>query len=193
MAVKGTTHLDSRVGDATPPHNATILLADYDASWPTMYLEHEARIRIALGDKARGLWHVGSTSVPGLAAKPLIDIILAVADSSIEDGYVPALEVAGYRLRRREPDWFEHRVLKWLPPLEVNLHVFSAGCTEIERMLAFRDWLRINDADRALYAATKHRLASQVWEYVQNYADAKGEVVEAIIARALSARAQSLI
>ena len=87
------------------------------------------------------LEHAGSTSVPGLAAKPRIDIMLAVPDSADEPSYVPALEAAGYVLRIREPDWYEHRVFKG-PDTDVNLHVFSAGCPEIARMLLFRDWLR---------------------------------------------------
>ena len=127
--------------------------------------------------------HVGSTSVPGLAAKPIIDISLAVADSADEQAYVPALEAAGYFLRIREPDWFEHRGFG-RRDVRVNLHVFSAGCAEIERMLRFRDHLRRDDADRELYERTKRELAQRQWKYVQHYADAKSAVVEAILARA---------
>ena len=81
------------------------------------------------------LEHTGSTSVPGLAAKPIIDMTLAVPDSADEDAYLPELEAAGYVLRIREPDWFEHRVFKG-PDTNVNLHVFSDDCPEIDRMLA---------------------------------------------------------
>jgi len=192
MTVKGPAHLDTIVGAVRTEHNSTIHLADYDPAWPAMYAEHEARIRDALRDGVMGLWHMGSTSVPGLAAKPLIDITLAVADSANEAAYVPALEKVGYVLRRREADWFEHRVLKWLDP-EANLHVYSEDCSEIGRVLAFRDWLRTNDEDRALYQATKRRLSAQTWAYVQDYADAKGEVVEQIITRALAAKAAGRI
>ena len=87
-------------------------------------------------------------------------------------------------LRIREPDWFEHRVFKG-PDTNVNLHVFSAGCPEIDRMLRFRDWLRSNEADRELYERTKRELAAQEWAYVQDYADAKTAVVEEIVARSL--------
>jgi hypothetical protein len=96
---------------------------------------------------------------------------------------VPPMEAAGYVLRIREPDWYEHRLFKG-PDTNINLHVFSARCIEIERMLGFRDHLRGNASDRALYAATKRELAARHWRYVQEYADAKTEVVEAIIARA---------
>jgi GrpB-like predicted nucleotidyltransferase (UPF0157 family) len=168
-----------------PHHDGPIVLVDYDDAWPVRF-EREARhIRTALGARALLLEHAGSTSVPGLVAKPIIDIVLAVPDSSNEDDYVPALEAEGYALRIREPDWYEHRVLKKTDP-SVNLHVFSADCPEIDRMLVFRDHLRTNEADRQLYERTKRELASQHWAYVQDYADAKSGIVEEIIARALA-------
>jgi len=166
-----------------------IYLADYDPSWPVLYEREAARIRGVLGDRVLTLEHVGSTSVPGLPAKPIIDILLAVPDSADEADYVPPMEAAGYAVRIREPDWHEHRVFKG-PDTDINLHTFSAGSSEIERMLAFRDWLRTHDDERDLYLATKRELAARHWTYVQDYADAKGEVVEAIIARALAARAE---
>jgi GrpB-like predicted nucleotidyltransferase (UPF0157 family) len=130
--------------------------------------------------------HVGSTSVPGLAAKPRIDVLLVVADSADEPAYAPPLEAAGYVLRIREPDWHEHRVFKG-PDTDINLHVFASGSPEIERMLLFRDRLRTNVSDRQLYEQTKRRLAEKQWRYTQNYADAKTEVVEEILARARQA------
>ncbi|HEV7127069.1 MAG TPA: GrpB family protein [Ktedonobacterales bacterium] len=171
-----------RIGE-TKPHNATVYIADYDPAWPQMYAAEANKIRTALGERPLLLEHVGSTSVPGLPAKPLIDILLVVADSADEAAYVPALEAAGYALRIREPDWYQHRVLQGESPV-VNLHVFSPGCVEIRRMLLMRDRLRTNDADRDLYARTKRDLASREWKYIQNYADAKSAVVEAILARA---------
>jgi GrpB-like predicted nucleotidyltransferase (UPF0157 family) len=108
---------------------------------------------------------------------------LAVSDSADERSYIPHLEAEGFLLRIREPDWFEHRLLK-APDINSNLHVFSAGCDEIDRMLAFRNWLRNHDADRDLYEATKRELAAQTWNHVQNYADAKSEVIEQILSRA---------
>jgi len=168
------------------PLTAPIQLAEHDPRWPALFAREQARIRGALGERVLLLEHVGSTSVPGLAAKPIIDMLLVVPDSSDEPSYLPSLEAAGYVLRIREPDWYQHRVLKG-PDTNVNLHVFSPGCVEIERMLGFRDHLRRDGADRALYESTKRALAAQRWDYVQQYADAKTEVVERIIARALSA------
>jgi len=164
-----------------------VVLVDYDPVWPQLYEREAERIRDALGSGALRIEHTGSTSVPGLAAKPVIDIVLAVVDSSDEDTYVPALEAAGYVLRVREPDWDEHRMFT-RPDTRVHVHVFSQGCAEIERMVRFRDWLQANDSDRELYERTKRELAARDWKYVQNYADAKSAVVEEILARARAAR-----
>src|SRR6478609_4300008 len=162
-----------------------IHLADPDPGWPALYEREAARVRAILGDRVVLLEHAGSTSVPGLPAKPIIDMVLAVADSADEPSYVPSLEAAGYVLRIREPDWYEHRLFKG-PGTNINLHTFTAGSAEIERMLAFRDRLRTHDDERDLYLAKKRELAARHWDYVQDYADAKGEVVEAIIARAVA-------
>jgi GrpB-like predicted nucleotidyltransferase (UPF0157 family) len=166
-----------------PEHNAAIDLAEYDPEWPRLYEREAERIHAALGPKALRVEHVGSTSVPGLAAKPLIDIVLVVADTRDEDAYVPPLLAAGYVLRIREPDWFEHRMFKG-PDTNVNVHTFSEGCEEIDRMVAFRDWLRTHDDDRDRYLAAKRELAQRQWKYVENYADAKSAVVREIVSRA---------
>jgi GrpB-like predicted nucleotidyltransferase (UPF0157 family) len=166
--------------------NSTIALSPYDPEWPLRYATSERQIRAALGAKVLTLEHVGSTSVPGLSAKPVIDIVLAVSGSSDEPSYVPGLERAGFVLRIREPDWFEHRLLK-SSAADVNLHVFSYGCEEIRRLLAFRDWLRTNEDDRNLYERTKQALAARTWKYIQNYADAKSEIMNEILARARGA------
>jgi GrpB-like predicted nucleotidyltransferase (UPF0157 family) len=163
-------------------HGGPVFLAAYDAGWPATFAAEAERIAGALGERALRLEHVGSTSVPGLAAKPIVDIILVVSDSSDEAAYAPALESAGYVLRIREPKWHEHRLFKG-SGAEINLHVFGRGCSEISRMLAFRDRLRTNAEDRELYERTKRELAQRQWKYVQNYADAKSDVVETILGR----------
>ena len=167
------------------PLSRPIELHEYDPQWPDRYAEHAARLRAALADRAVRVEHVGSTSVPGLAAKPIVDIVLEVPDSADEPAYVPDLEAAGYVLRIREPNWFEHRLLR-AGRGGVNLHVFSAGCPETDRMVRFRDHLRRNVADRDLYAATKRDLAGRDWKYMQQYADAKTAVVHEIMARAMA-------
>ena len=168
-----------------PPEKLTgpIEIADYDPGWPILYEQEASRIQSALGDRVVRMAHVGSTSVPGLPAKPLIDIVLEVPDSSDEDGYVPMLQEAGYRLRGRETDWFQHRLFKGRD-IDINLHVFTAGCAEVDRMLKFRDWLRTSQEDRELYLRTKRELAARRWTYMQQYADAKTAIVKEIMARA---------
>jgi GrpB-like predicted nucleotidyltransferase (UPF0157 family) len=165
-------------------HDGTIDLADYDPAWPDLFTRESDRIRSTLGDVARALEHVGSTSVPGLAAKPIIDIVLVVSDPGNEAAYVPALEAIEYVLGIRQPDWYEHRMLARNEPSVQIIHVFSEGCPEVERMLLFRNRLRGNTADRDLYERTKRQLARRTWTYVQNYADAKTAVINDIIARA---------
>jgi GrpB-like predicted nucleotidyltransferase (UPF0157 family) len=126
-----------------PPVRADgpIRLADPDPEWAAQYAWQRERIQSALGPRAVQVEHVGSTSVPGLAAKPVIDIVLVVANSADEAGYLPDLETAGYVLQFREPDWYEHRFLRDHNP-EVQIHVFTLGSPEVERMLLFRDRLR---------------------------------------------------
>ena len=165
------------------PHNGTIALVEGDPNWPVLFDREASRIRSALGRAVVQLEHVGSTSVPGLVAKPIIDILLVVRDSADEASYVPALTGVGYRLVVREPDWFEHRLLKG-PDTDINLHVFTTGVDEVDRMLRFRDRLRTDAGDRELYARTKRTLAQRQWRHVQHYAQAKSEVVEQILHRA---------
>ena len=168
------------------PLRAPIEIRDYDPEWPRLYEREEARIRSILGDRVIRIEHAGSTSVPGLPAKPIIDIALEVPESADEPAYVPDLEAAGYVLRIREPDWYEHRLFKG-PDTNINLHVLSAGCPETDRMVVFRDRLRADAAERELYVAAKRELAARDWKYAQQYADAKTAVVEAILARAEAA------
>lgn len=171
------------------PHNATIQLCEYDPNWALLFEREKERVRNLLGDKALQIEHVGSTSVPGLCAKPIIDILLVVADSSDEAAYVPMLEAAGYVLRIREPDWYQHRMFKG-PETDIHLHVFSQGVPEIERMLRFRDHLRMHATDREKYADAKRRLAQRTWRHVQDYADAKSGIVEQILSSSESKRGE---
>ena len=150
-----------------------------------------AKIRVALGEAALAIEHIGSTSVPGLSAKPVVDVLLVVEDSSNEASYVPALESAGYVLRWRERNFHEHRMLRTAAK-DVHVHVYSAGSQEIYRYLLLRDHLRRNEEDRALYARTKRDLATRDWPSMQHYAEAKTEVIEGIIARAAAARSSQV-
>lgn len=173
--------------DPSPEHrnlvNGRVHLSDHDPKWPYLFEREAERVRGALGDRVLLFEHVGSTAVPGLPAKPCVDLLLAVADSADEDAYLPDLYAAGYMLVIREPDWYEHRVFKG-PDVNLNLHVFSEGCEEIERMRLFRDHLIADAGARERYTAVKRELAGRTWERIQDYADAKSAVVREILAEA---------
>jgi GrpB-like predicted nucleotidyltransferase (UPF0157 family) len=160
-----------------------------DPAWPRRYDYLAGRIREALGWRALQLDHVGSTSVPGLAAKPVIDIDLTVADPDREQDYVPALEAIGFRLVIRQPWWHRHRALVADEP-RCNLHVFGYDSPEPIRHRIFRDWLRGNPADRDRYAAAKHQAASEAnagGEHVMQYNARKQQVIRDIYHKAFAA------
>lgn len=176
------------VGVQPVPYAQKVVVVDYDPRWPESFADEARRIRAALGANAVAVEHTGSTSVPGLPAKPVIDITLEVPDSSVEAVYVPALEAAGYHLQIREPEWHEHRCfykrLDRGDNRDVNLHVHTAGCVEATKVAVFRDWLRTHPEDLELYRDTKRELAKRDWKFVQNYADAKTSVITDIMSRA---------
>ena len=154
-----------------------------DPAWPERFVEVREQLGGALGDVALEISHVGSTSVPGLWAKPIIDVDLLVPDNADETAYVPALEALGYELRVREPDWFEHRCLAGPAP-KANVHVWAAGATqEAQRHAAFRDWLVADDDDRAAYGALKRDLAAQGFSDTMHYNNAKAALIYDIYER----------
>ena len=157
-----------------------IRIVDYDADWPKKYEAHCRVIADALGASALRIEHIGSTSVPGLAAKPIIDILVVVQDSANESTYLPQLEAAGYVLRVREPEWNEHRMFR-TQEKDVHVHIYSSGCPEIERNLIFRDRLRRNIEDRRRYEQRKRELAAKEWSDMNEYTEAKTTVIESIL------------
>lgn len=137
-------------------------ISPYQASWPQTFTQVAAGIQSALGQSALKLEHVGSTSVPGLAAKPIIDILLEVDDPSNEGTYVPQLEGLGFILHFRQPKWHGHRFLALAPDefdVEINVHVHRAGCQIAAQFLTFRDFLRDNSWARDEYAEAKRKAA----------------------------------
>jgi GrpB-like predicted nucleotidyltransferase (UPF0157 family) len=171
------------VGDRPAEVTKPITISPYDPDWAGRYLRVESRIRAALGERALAVEHVGSTAVPGLAAKDRIDIDLIVDDPASEEGYVPALANAGYTLRTREPHWYEHRCL-WTENHDVNLHVFGPDCDEHLRHLVLRDWLRAHPEDRDRYSALKYRAAAEHPLSMAHYVDSKGAIIVEILKRA---------
>lgn len=163
-----------------------IEIAPYDPQWPKVFQTHATIIKKALARTALQIEHIGSTSVTGLGAKPIVDILLVVEDAAVETSYRTKLEQAGYQLRVREPDFHEHRMFR-TPARDVHIHIFSSTCAEIERHLTFRNRLQTNRAARHLYEQTKRKLAKKSWADVNDYAEAKSEVIERIIGAARAA------
>jgi GrpB-like predicted nucleotidyltransferase (UPF0157 family) len=171
------------------PPGTGIAVTDPDPAWPQYYDDLAVRIRNALGWRVLQLEHIGSTSVPGLAAKPIIDIDLTVADPDREQDYLPALERIAFQLSVREPWWYGHRVLRAEEPL-CNLHVFGFDSPELIKHRIFRDWLRGNPSERDRYAAAKRQAASDAnaaGEHVMQYNARKQQVVREIYHRAFLA------
>ena len=157
-----------------------IRIVDYDVAWPKKYEANARVIADAIGASALRIEHIGSTSVPGLAAKDIIDILVVVQDSANESAYRPQLEAVGYVLRVREPEWNEHRMFR-TKEKDVHVHIYSSGCPEIERNLSFRDRLRRNIDDRRRYEQRKRELAVKEWSDMNEYAEAKSTVIESIL------------
>ena len=154
-----------------------------DPAWEDRYREHRRRILEALKGAPVEVEHIGSTSVPGLAAKPIVDIVVVVEDITAEEDHVVPLLRAGYVLRVREPG---HRLVR-TPSRDVHVHVYERGDPAVEEYLLLRDRLRADADDRALYEETKRALLESDWDDMNAYADAKSDVIAAIKDRARAA------
>jgi GrpB-like predicted nucleotidyltransferase (UPF0157 family) len=165
---------------------ARVEVVEPNPDWALWFEEVHGQVSAALGERALAIEHVGSTAVPGLWAKPMIDVDLTVADSSDEGAWLPDLEGAGFVLRVREPDWEEHRLVRGDRP-NANVHVFSAGAREPLRHLMFRDWLRTHPSDRDAYAAVKRRLADEGFDDSMLYNNAKAAFVYDLYEKILAA------
>jgi GrpB-like predicted nucleotidyltransferase (UPF0157 family) len=175
------THLDHSLDQVLVGgrEQRPIVIVDYDPAWPRRFERERHRIQRALGDLAYRIEHIGSTSVPGLAAKPIVDLIVTVEDPAHES-IVIAMQAAGYELRVREP---EHRMFR-TPGRDVHVHVWRDSDPEVARHLRFRDRLRESAEDRLAYEQLKRDLARRNWPDMNYYAEAKGELIAAIIDRA---------
>ncbi|NQX05041.1 GrpB family protein [Rathayibacter sp. VKM Ac-2856] len=168
------------IGGAEP---LTVGLREYDAGWPSVFREHERRITDALAGLDVAIEHIGSTAVPGLAAKPIVDVVVAVPDITAEEDHVAPLLAAGYLLRVREPG---HRLVR-TPERDVHVHLYGRGDPAIDEYLLLRDHLRRDPADRALYESTKRALMQRPWHDMNAYSDAKTAVIATLKARARAA------
>lgn len=187
-AAELTTFIDTIEGNpwvrGAPPAE-TVEICPPDPAWPARYAGLAADLRAVLGPAALWVAHVGSTSVPDLAAKPVIDIDLVVDDPAVEGAYVPLLAPLGYWHALRTPGWYEHRLLRLEQP-RVNLHVWGPDCPEVARHLLLRDWLRAHPEDRRSYEAAKQAAALGGGD-VETYNGRKQPVVREIYARAFAA------
>ncbi len=156
-----------------------IVIVDYEPDWPARYELEREKVSRALGASAVRIEHMGSTAVPGLPAKPIVDVLVAVAAIGDEAAIVTPLEGAGYRLRVREPEHLMFRT----PERDVHVHVWGDSDPEVTRHLAFRDQLRRSPTDRGAYLRLKRELAGRDWDSMDEYADAKGDLIRAILAR----------
>lgn len=176
MPVNDDALHDVLIGGLEP---GRITLAEYDLRWPDKFALERKRIAAAIGSAAILIEHIGSTSVPGLAAKPVIDILVTVRNVEIVDDYRDAMETAGYTLRVREAGHCMFRT----GSRDVHVHFWCSGCEEETRHLTFRDRLRENADDRKLYERTKRELAKVFWRDSNYYAEAKRSVIEFILAQ----------
>ena len=173
-----------------PKRWEAVVIEDYDPAWADRFAAASSSLHQALGGLIVEVEHVGSTSVPGLVAKSIIDIDLLIADTADESGYVPALERLGYRLVLREPWWYGHRMLVSSAE-DVHLHVWPQGAPEPVRHRLFRDWLRSHPEDRELYASTKRRLARDTADNPGEYSLAKNGVIDDIYTRIFAATGEA--
>ena len=171
-------HLESVLVGGLEPR--AVEIADYTDEWPARFAHEKERLLAALGPVARRIEHIGSTAVPGLAAKPVVDILVTVADPEDEDSYRASIESLGFELRVREPG---HRAFRTVAR-DVNLHIWADDDTEVDRHLLFRDWLRQSRTDRTRYERVKRDLAKQEWPDINYYAEAKNDIVAEILHRA---------
>ncbi|KAE8418656.1 grpb/dephospho-CoA kinase [Aspergillus pseudocaelatus] len=164
-----------------------IEIVEPDPTWPEAFAIIARRIAGSLGNRLLSIEHVGSTSVPSLPAKAVIDVDVVVADPTAEDSYVPALEAAGFQFLLREPGWHDHRLFGSNEPY-ANIHIFGPNSAELIRHRLFRDWLRNHEDDRQRYADIKRQAAAAsqlAGETVMEYNARKQPVVLDILQKAL--------
>ncbi|MGC9962588.1 MAG: GrpB family protein [Acidimicrobiales bacterium] len=182
-SVAGVIWPGFNVAEGSARRHDSLDVVDYDPSWPEKFVFWRDKIKAEVGDLALRIEHVGSTSVPGLPAKPRIDIQVSVPDIAREDEYVPQIEAAGAQLRSRD-DY--HRFFRSFPggPRVLQVHVCNVGSDWESDHLLFRDYLRSHPDARDAYAAVKLENAVVWADDGIGYTDAKGEIILDILVEA---------
>lgn len=166
----------------------TLEVVPYNPQWPEIFSSIKQQIITALGTEVvLAVYHTGSTSIPDLPAKPIIDIDLVVRDVTAESGYVAPLEAAGFKFLLREPHWHEHRFFYTYVPYAVNLHVWGPDSPEVTRHQIFRNRILENAEDKALYVKAKQAAAETIGAKggnMQDYNELKEDTIRKILRNA---------
>jgi GrpB-like predicted nucleotidyltransferase (UPF0157 family) len=162
-----------------------VVIVDYDPHWAKMFAEEEARIVEALRGLDAAVEHVGSTSVPGLAAKPIIDILIFVPDPEAAEKAIAPITALGYDYRG-ELGIPGRLYFSGSHPHKYHLHMYPRGHPEIARLLLFRDYLRANSDAARDYAELKRALAEKFRDNREGYTEAKSDFIRSVEKRALT-------
>lgn len=160
-----------------------IVIVDYDPTWPEQFRQLGTRLREALGPLALRIDHIGSTSVPGLAAKPILDCQISVASLEPVAAYLPGMESAGFRWRADNPERTKRYFREAAGP-RTHIHVRAAGSWSEQFALLMRDYLRAHPEEAGSYAALKRELADRLGSDRHAYTDAKDPFIWALMVRA---------
>ncbi|MFX0092562.1 MAG: GrpB family protein [Candidatus Hodarchaeota archaeon] len=161
-----------------------IVIVPYNDEWPKLFLRIAGELRKALGQTALRIDHIGSTAIPGLAAKPVIDLQISVASLEPLDLYRKPIESLGYALRPNNPD-LTKRYFREVPgKRRTHIHVKRAGSWTEQCALLFRDYLRVHNEDLERYAKLKYQLAEKYRDDRKSYTETKGPFIWTIMAKA---------
>jgi GrpB-like predicted nucleotidyltransferase (UPF0157 family) len=161
-----------------------VVIAAYDPRWPELFSELGAALRQALSETALRIDHIGSTAVPGLDAKPVIDVQISVVSFEPLDAYRIPIESLGFVFRANNPDLTKRYFRETPGERRTHIHVRRAGSWAEQSALLFRDYVRTHEGDARRYAELKYRLAEKYRDDRLSYTDGKGPFVREIMVRA---------
>ncbi len=166
-----------------------VVVVDYDPQWPIVYKKEKAEIVRAIGDEVIAIEHIGSTAVPGLGAKPIIDIMVAVRHLSDADQCIQSLQSIGYEYVPEHEVQIPER--RYFRKAHRHLHMVEPTSDFWRRHLFFRDHLRSHPKVAREYYELKKQLASECGLDRKAYTDAKTAFIQSIVARAIHSTPKS--